>query len=198
MLFFKHKRQVKALYLVKIQETKIQGVFHITPNVFGDSRGYFMESYNQQKLNIALGQNITFIQDNESLSSYGVLRGFSFQKNEYAQAKLVRVTEGEVLDLVLDLRESSKTFGQHVMHKLSAENKEQIFIPRGCAHAFVTLSKKAVFQYKVDNIFMSDSEDGVLFNDPDLSIKWPIDVNGIQVGEKDLSRPLFKDAYKFK
>jgi dTDP-4-dehydrorhamnose 3,5-epimerase len=183
---------------VKVQETKIQGVFHITPHIFGDSRGYFMESYHQEKFNKAVGEKISFVQDNESHSTYGVLRGFSFQKGLFAQAKLVRVTQGEVMDIALDMRQHSKTFGQYVIHKLTAENKDQVFIPRGCAHAFLTLSEKATFEYKVDNIFEPNEEDGVLFNDPDLGVKWPINISDIQVGEKDLSRPLFKDAYKFK
>lgn len=182
---------------MKVQKTQIEGVFHITPDVFGDERGYFFESYNQQKFNETLNVDVAFVQDNESRSAFGVLRGFAFQKGAHAQAKLVRVTEGEVLDVVLDMRQNSPTFGQHVMHTLSAKNKQQVFIPRGCAHAFVTLSDFATFQYKVDNAFAPDMEDGVLFNDPQLGIDWPIDMNKIQVAEKDLARPLFKDAYKF-
>ncbi|MAI08333.1 MAG: dTDP-4-dehydrorhamnose 3,5-epimerase [Magnetococcales bacterium] len=182
---------------MRVQKTKIEGVFHITPHVFGDDRGYFFEPYNKTNFDNALGEDITFIQDNESKSSKGVFRGFAFQKGEFAQAKLVRVTEGKVLDVVLDMRQHSKTFGMYVMHELSAENKEQVFIPRGCAHAFVTLSETATFQYKVDNAFSPEEEGGVLFNDPELGIEWPFDINTLKVGEKDLSRPLFKDAYKF-
>lgn len=183
---------------MKIQQTKINGVFHISPNVFGDERGYFYVAYNQTTFDEALGYNVSFIQDNESKSVQGVLRGFAFQKGCAAQAKLVRVTEGRVLDVVLDMRKSSETFGKYVMHELSAENKEQVFIPRGCAHAFLTLSESATFQYKVDNVFSPEDEGGVLFNDPNLGIEWPFNPEDLIVGEKDLSRPVFKDAYKFK
>lgn len=182
---------------MKVQKTKIEGVFHITPQVFTDERGSFSVPYNKDKLNEIIGSEVSFIQDSESKSFQGVLRGFAFQKGEFAQAKLVRVTEGKVLDVVLDMRQKSKTFGMYVMHELSAENKEQVFIPRGCAHAFVTLSETATFQYKVDNVFTPEEEGGVLFSDPELGIEWPFDINILKVGEKDLSRPLFNDAYKF-
>lgn len=183
---------------MKFFQSKIKDVFVIEPNLFGDDRGYFLESFNKQNLEKIVGFEINFVQDNESRSSRGVLRGFAFQKGCYAQAKLVRVTEGEVLDVVLDMREESSTFGQYVTHILSARNKKQVFIPRGCAHAFVTLSDTATFQYKVDNYFSPENEEGVLFSDDMLNIDWKLNLSELIVSEKDLNRPKFEQAKYFK
>lgn len=183
---------------MQVFKSKINGVFVVEPQVFGDERGYFMESFNKSKLEEAIGYDIDFVQDNESMSSKGVLRGFAFQKAPYTQAKLVRVTEGQLLDVVLDMRADSTTFGQYAIHKLSAKNKKQIFIPRGVAHAFITLSETATLQYKVDHYFNAASEAGVIYNDADLKIDWQMDASEIIVSEKDLSRPNFKQAEYFK
>lgn len=138
-----------------------------------------------------------FVQDNESKSSYGVLRGLHYQKGEFSQAKLVRVIKGKVLDVAVDLRKSSPTFGQHVMVELSDENKRQFFIPRGFAHGFLVLSEEAIFTYKVDNVYAPQADAGIRWNDPDLGIEWPIDLSKVQTSEKDLKQPLLRDAEVF-
>jgi dTDP-4-dehydrorhamnose 3,5-epimerase len=150
---------------MEIIKTNIEGCFEIEPRVFQDKRGYFFESYNQEKFEQLTGTRPFFVQDNQSLSSRGVLRGLHFQKGEHAQAKLVRVLEGEVLDVAVDLRPNSKTYRQVVRSILSSENMKQLYIPRGCAHGFVTLSKKATFFYKCDNFYNTESEGGILYND---------------------------------
>ena len=152
-------------------KTFIDGVFIIEPKVFGDSRGYFFESYNQKEFEEKVGP-ITFVQDNESKSSYGVLRGLHFQKPPFAQAKLVRCAEGEVFDVAVDLRQASPTFGKYVAVNLSGENKKQLFIPRGFAHGFVVLSQSAVIIYKVDNLYAPEYDTGIMWNDPQLNINW--------------------------
>ena len=177
-------------------ETDIQGVFIIEPNVFKDARGYFMEAWKQADFEQHIGE-IDFIQDNESKSSYGVLRGLHYQKGDLCQAKLVRVIKGRVLDVAVDLRRSSSTFGQHVMVELSEENKRQFFIPRGFAHGFLVLSDEAIFTYKVDNVYAPQAEAGIRWNDPQLGIEWPIDPKEVQTSEKDLKQPLFADAEYF-
>ncbi len=181
---------------MEYKETKIQGVFIIEPRVFNDARGYFMEAWKQAEFNEHVGR-VAFIQDNESKSSYGVLRGLHYQKGDASQAKLVRVIKGRVLDVAVDIRRSSPTFGQHVMVELSEDNKRQFFIPRGFAHGFLVLSDEAVFTYKVDNVYAPQTEAGVRWNDPDLAIEWPIDPKDVVTSEKDLKQPLLKDAVLF-
>lgn len=177
-------------------ETEIDGVFIIEPKVFNDARGYFMEAWKQEEFNQHIGK-VDFIQDNESKSSFGVLRGLHYQKGETSQAKLVRVIKGKVLDVAVDLRKSSPTFGKHVMVELSEENKRQFFIPRGFAHGFLVLSEEAVFTYKVDNPYSPSTDGGIRWNDPDLGIEWPIDPAKVLTSEKDLNLPFLKDAEVF-
>ena len=177
-------------------KTAIEGVYIIEPKVFSDARGYFMEAWKQQEFNEHVG-HIDFIQDNESKSSFGVLRGLHYQKGAFSQSKLVRVIKGKVLDVAVDIRKSSPTFGQHVMVELSEDNKRQFFIPRGFAHGFLVLSDEAIFTYKVDNPYAPQAEAGIRWNDPDLAIEWPIDFSKVQTSEKDLKQPFFKDAEVF-
>jgi dTDP-4-dehydrorhamnose 3,5-epimerase len=173
--------------------TDIEGVFVIEPRVFNDARGYFFEAWKQEEFNEHVGE-VNFIQDNESKSSFGVLRGLHYQKGELSQAKLVRVIKGKVLDVAVDIRKSSPTFGKHVMVELSEDNKRQLFIPRGFAHGFLVLSDEAVFTYKVDNPYAPQAEAGIRWNDPELAIEWPIDPAQVLTSEKDLKQPLLKDA----
>ena len=176
--------------------TDIEGVFVIEPRVFNDARGYFFEAWKQEEFNEHVGE-VNFIQDNESKSSFGVLRGLHYQKGELSQAKLVRVIKGKVLDVAVDVRKSSPTFGKHVMVELSEDNKRQLFIPRGFAHGFLVLSDEAVFTYKVDNPYAPQAEAGIRWNDPELAIEWPIDPAQVLTSEKDLKQPLLKDAEVF-
>jgi dTDP-4-dehydrorhamnose 3,5-epimerase len=173
-------------------KTTLDGLVVLKPTIFKDNRGYFMESYNQKNINKLLG-NVNFVQDNESESSRGVLRGLHFQKPPYAQAKLVRCLKGSVLDVVLDLRKDSKTYGIFETILLTEENKKQLFIPKGFAHGFVVLSETAIFSYKVDNYYNPDSESGVLWNDLALNIDWKINKKEIIVSEKDKSLPTFNN-----
>jgi dTDP-4-dehydrorhamnose 3,5-epimerase len=173
-------------------KTKLDGLVVLKPNIFKDNRGCFMESYNQKNINKLLG-NVNFVQDNESESTRGVLRGLHFQKPPYTQAKLVRCLKGSVLDVVLDLRKDSKTYGIFETISLTEENKKQLFIPKGFAHGFIVLSKSAIFSYKVDNYYNPDSESGVLWSDLDLNIDWKINKNEIIVSEKDKNLPTFNE-----
>jgi len=173
-------------------KTKLEGLVVLKPTVFKDNRGYFMESYNKKKINKLFG-NVNFVQDNESESSRGVLRGLHFQKPPHTQAKLVRCLNGSVLDVVLDLRKESKTYGMIETILLSEENKEQLFIPKGFAHGFLVISESATLSYKVDNYFNPESESGIIWNDPDLNIDWKINKNEIIVSEKDKSLPTFNN-----
>lgn len=177
-------------------KTEIEGVYIIEPRVFNDARGYFMEAWKQEEFNEHIGR-VDFIQDNESKSSFGVLRGLHYQKGEASQAKLVRVIKGKVLDVAVDIRRSSPTFGKHVMVELSEDNKRQFFIPHGFAHGFLVLSQEAVFTYKVDRPYAPQAEAGIRWDDPDLAIEWPIDSGQVQTSAKDLVQPLFKDAELF-
>lgn len=177
-------------------KTEIEGVFIIEPKVFKDARGYFMEAWKQSEFEANVGK-IDFIQDNESKSSFGVLRGLHYQKGDYSQSKLVRVIKGRVLDVAVDIRQSSPTFGKHVMVELSEDNKRQFFIPRGFAHGFLVLSDEAIFTYKVDNPYAPQAEAGIRWNDPALAIEWPIDPAQVLTSEKDLKQPLMKDAELF-
>ena len=177
-------------------KTDIEGVFIIEPKVFNDARGYFMEAWKQSEFNEKVGR-IDFIQDNESKSSFGVLRGLHYQKGNTSQSKLVRVIKGRVLDVAVDIRKSSPTFGKHVMVELSEENKRQFFIPRGFAHGFLVLSEEAIFTYKVDQPYSPKTEAGIRWNDPALGIEWPIDFSKVQTSEKDLNQPFLEDAEVF-
>lgn len=181
---------------MKIIETALPGVKIIEPAVFGDARGYFFESWNNEKYAEA-GINCNWVQDNESCSSYGVLRGLHYQAAPYTQAKLLRVISGRVLDITVDIRKNSPTFGQHAAVELSGENKRQLFIPRGFAHGFAVLSATAVFAYKCDNAYCPAAERGIAFNDPDLKIDWQIDLNKALLSAKDMKNPLLKDAELF-
>jgi len=178
------------------RETEIKGVYVIEPRVFTDARGYFMEAFKQAEFDAHIG-HVDFIQDNESMSSRHVLRGLHYQKGEFSQAKLVRVIRGSVLDVAVDIRKSSPTFGQHVAVELSESNKWQFFIPRGFAHGFLVLSDEAVFTYKVDNVYAPQAEAGIRWDDPALGIDWPVDVSDVLTSEKDLKAPLLKDAVLF-
>jgi dTDP-4-dehydrorhamnose 3,5-epimerase len=178
------------------KETAIKGVYIIEPRVFNDARGYFFEAWKQAEFEEHIGK-VNFVQDNESKSSRGVLRGLHYQKGDYSQAKLVRVIKGCVLDVAVDIRKSSPTFGKHVMVELSGENKRQFFIPRGFAHGFLVLSDEAIFTYKVDNVYAPQADAGIRWNDPVLGIEWPIDPKEVLTSEKDLKQPLLKDAECF-
>ena len=186
----------KFLRRMQYIKTEIDGVYVIEPRVFNDARGYFMEAWKMAEFNEHIG-NVTFIQDNESKSSYGVLRGLHYQKGAASQSKLVRVIKGRVIDVAVDIRKSSPTFGRHVMVELSEENKRQFFIPRGFAHGFLVLSDEAIFMYKVDNPYAPETEAGIRWNDPDLGIEWPINPQEVLTSEKDLQQPLFKNAELF-
>ena len=181
---------------MEFKKTNIEGVYIIEPRVFNDARGYFFEAWKKQEFEANIGP-VDFVQDNESKSSYGVLRGLHYQKGEFSQAKLVRVIKGRVLDVAVDIRRSSATFGQHAMVELSDENKRQFFIPRGFAHGFLVLSDEAVFTYKVDNVYAPQAEAGIRWNDPQLGIQWPIDPAQVLTSDKDLRQPLFRDAEVF-
>lgn len=177
-------------------ETPIPGVWIIEPKVFKDARGYFMEAFKQEEFDAHVGRTL-FIQDNESCSSKGVLRGLHLQAAPYAQAKLVRVIKGRVLDVAVDLRKDSPTFAQHVAVELSDENKRQLFIPRGFAHGFHVLSDEAIFTYKVDNVYMPSAEQGIRYDDPTIGIDWQIEPNEpLNLSEKDLKAP-FLSAFHF-
>lgn len=177
-------------------ETAIKGVYILEPRVFQDARGYFMETWNQADFDKHVGK-VTFIQDNESKSSYGVLRGLHYQKGEFSQAKLVRVIKGKVLDVAVDIRKSSPTFGKYVLVELSEENKHQLFIPRGFAHGFLVLSEEAVFTYKVDNVYAPQAEAGIKWNDEDIAIEWPINPQDLVLSEKDSRALSLKEAEIF-
>ncbi|MEH6659251.1 dTDP-4-dehydrorhamnose 3,5-epimerase [Leeuwenhoekiella marinoflava] len=171
---------------MKVTETNLKGCFILEPRVFEDDRGYFFESFNRNAFEQAVGYPVNFVQDNQSYSQYGVVRGIHFQQGAYAQAKLVRVLEGAVLDVAVDLRKESPTYGQHIAVELSAENKKQLFVPRGFGHGFSVLSKTAVFAYKCDNFYHKASESGIIYNDPLLNIDWQLPEHSIKVSDKDL------------
>lgn len=178
-------------------KTAIDGVWILEPKVFNDPRGYFMETWKQADFDEHIGHHVEFIQDNESKSSRGVLRGLHYQKGDFSQAKLVRVIKGTVLDVAVDLRRSSKTFGKHVMVELSSENKRQLFIPRGFAHGFLVTSPEAIFTYKVDNVYAPQAEAGIRWNDETLAIEWPTEGMEVLTSEKDLKASSFADAEVF-
>ena len=172
--------------------TEILDVLVIKPKVFKDDRGYFLETYKEKELNDFLGFDVNFCQENESKSSFGVLRGLHFQNPPFSQAKLVRVIQGNILDVVVDIRKGSKTFGKHISIELNEINKKQLFIPRGFAHGFLVLSETAIVSYKVDNLYNPDYEDGIMFNDEMLNIDWKISHDEIILSEKDLKYKPFK------
>ena len=177
-------------------QTEIDGVWVIEPRIFADERGYFIESFKKEEFEANIG-SVNFIQDNESKSSFGVLRGLHYQIGEYSQAKLVRVIKGEVLDVAVDLRQSSPTFGKHVSIHLSEENKKQFFIPRGFAHGFLVLSDEAIFTYKVDNSYAPNAESSIVYNDSTINIEWPIPEVQLLLSPKDKEGKSFEDAIYF-
>ena len=177
---------------MNLTKTEIPEVIIIEPKVFGDNRGYFLESYNQKEFESNIG-NVNFIQDNESKSVKGVLRGLHFQSPPFAQAKLVRCIKGKVLDVAVDIRVGSPTYGKHVAVELSSDNKRQLFVPRGFAHGFVVLSDEAIFSYKVDNYYSPNHDSGIKWDDSDLNIDWNIDVRDVNLSEKDKGLIAFKD-----
>ena len=181
---------------MKITKTALDGVVIIEPQVFEDARGYFFESWNKAKMEEA-GLNYDFIQDNQSKSCYGTIRGIHFQKGEFSQAKLVRVLQGTVLDVAVDLRKDSKTLGQHVAVELSAENNRQLMIPRGFGHGFSVLTPTAVFAYKCDNVYNKASEAGIRFDDPALGIDWKVKPEEAVLSDKDKILPFLKDVTCF-
>lgn len=178
-------------------EQSVKGVFVIEPKVFGDSRGYFYESFKQTEFDEHIGHHVEFVQENQSKSSKGVLRGLHYQKGDASQAKLVRVVKGSVLDVAVDIRKSSPTFGKYVAVELSEENNRQLFIPRGFAHGFLVLSDEAVFTYKVDNVYAPQADAGIMYNDPQVGIEWPKLDCEFLLSEKDTKHPLLKDAEVF-
>src|SRR5690554_3113160 len=175
-------------------ETKLQGCFILEPKIFEDQRGYFFESFNQNQFNSLTNTNTRFVQDNESFSTKGALRGLHYQTGEHAQAKLVRVIKGRVLDVAVDLRAGSPTFSQYVAVELTETNKKQLFIPRGFAHGFVVLSETAIFSYKCDNFYNKASEGGIIYNDARLNIDWQLPEDSLIVSEKDFVLPTLEAA----
>lgn len=178
---------------MKVIKTALEDVVIIEPDVFGDSRGYFFESYSQKKFDEQV-RKIEFVQDNESKSRYGVLRGLHFQKGKDAQSKLVRVVKGRVLDVAVDIRKGSPTFGQYVAVELTEENHRQLFVPRGFAHGFSVLSEEAVFQYKCDNLYAPHAEGAIAWDDPDIGIDWHLPAEDVLLSAKDAAHPRLKDA----
>lgn len=174
--------------------TKLRGCYVLEPKVIFDDRGYFMESFNEKRFQEGIGEEIHFVQDNQSYSTKGVLRGLHYQTGEHSQAKLVRVLSGEVLDVAVDVRPGSETFGEHVAVLLSAENQKQFFVPRGFAHGFLVLSETATFFYKCDNFYNKESEGGIIFNDPALNIDWQFPESRLIISEKDQVLPTIDNA----
>ncbi len=177
-------------------ETKLEGCYIIEPNVIRDERGYFMESFNENTFQKGVNQKVHFVQDNQSFSSRGVLRGLHYQTGEHAQAKLVRVLKGEVLDVAVDIRPESPTYGQYESIILSEENQRQFFIPRGFAHGFLVLSETAIFFYKCDNFYNKESEGGIIFNDKNINIDWAFPADEMLISEKDKVQPTLENAKK--
>ena len=176
---------------MKVTETHLNGCFVIEPHILKDERGYFFESFNQQKFSELIKKEVNFVQDNQSFSTKGVLRGLHFQKGKHAQAKLVRVIKGKVLDVAVDIRKNSSTFGKHFSIELSEENNKQLFVPRGFAHGFVVLSDEVVFSYKCDNYYNKESEGGIIYNDQFLNIDWIAQESNLIVSEKDMKLDTF-------
>ena len=196
-----HQERIKNIIKINIAinmqatETKLKGCYILEPRIFEDERGYFFESFNEKTFNELTNTQTKFVQDNQSYSTKGVIRGLHAQMGEHAQAKLVRVLHGEVIDVAVDARPNSPTFGQHIAVRLSAENKQQLFIPRGFLHGFSVISSEAVFFYKCDNFYNKASEQGVLYNSPELNIDWEVDAAIEVVSEKDLILPTFNAVF---
>ena len=178
---------------MKFSRAEIPDIIIIEPHVFIDQRGYFFESFKANELNEFLGYDVKFCQENESKSSYGVLRGLHYQESPFAQAKLVRVIKGSVLDVAVDIRKDSSTFGKYVAIELNDQNKRQLFIPRGFAHGFIALSETAIFSYKVDNYYNRELDRGIAFDDPALEINWKLKKSDIKISDKDIYQPSFDD-----
>lgn len=186
---------------MEVIKTEIEGVLIIEPRVFGDARGYFFESFNAREFAEKTGVRTNFVQDNESMSHYGVLRGLHFQEPPYAQSKLVRVVKGRVLDIAVDIREGSPTYGRYVAVELTGENHRQFYMDKGFAHGFAVLSEEAVFQYKCDEFYAPQNEGAIAWNDPDLAIDWRIPANKVCLSEKDRKHPFlrdFKSPFKYR
>lgn len=181
---------------MEIEKTHIEGCFVIRPNIYNDQRGYFFESFNKQVFEKRTGVSVDFVQDNESKSSRGVLRGLHFQKGKYAQAKLVRVIKGSVLDVCVDIRKTSKTFGQYFSIILNDKEKKQLFIPKGFAHGFLVLEDNTIFSYKCDNYYHKPSEGGIVYNDKFLNIDWGLPKQELILSEKDKQLPTFENLFK--
>ena len=179
--------------MIEVKKTDIEGVLIIEPKVFGDARGYFLESFNAKEFAEKTGLNINFVQDNESMSSYGVMRGLHFQNPPYTQSKLVRCVKGAVLDVAVDIRKGSPTYGRHVAVELTEDNHRQFFVPRGFAHGFAVLSDMAVFQYKCDNFYAPQADGGISIMDDSLGIDWMIPTEKALLSEKDTKHALLKD-----
>jgi dTDP-4-dehydrorhamnose 3,5-epimerase len=182
---------------MKLTRTKIEDVVVIEPTVHGDDRGYFVETFREDKLEEFLGFKVNFTQDNESKSSKGVIRGLHYQLAPFAQTKLVRVIKGRVLDVAVDIREGSPTFGEYVAVELSEENKKQLFVPRGFAHGFVVLEDDTIFAYKVDNYYSPQNDRGISYSDESIGIDWILNSNELKLSDKDTKQPLLKDADLF-
>lgn len=178
---------------MEVIKTEIEGVYVIEPRVFKDSRGYFFESFSQREFDEKIGQHIEFVQDNESMSTYGVMRGLHFQRPPYSQAKLLRCVSGKVLDVAVDLRKGSPTYGKHIATELSGENHRQFFIPKGFAHGFAVLSPTAIFQYKCDEFYHPEADGGISILDESLGIDWQIPTDKAILSEKDTRHPELKD-----
>ena len=181
---------------MKVIKTSIPDVLIFEPTIFGDERGYFMELFREDKIKEHIG-NVNFVQDNESFSQYGVLRGLHFQRPPFTQSKLVRAIQGEVLDVAVDIRLGSPTYGKHVAVKLSAENKRQLWVPKGFAHGFAVLSETALFNYKCDNYYAPEYDGGIAWNDPAIHIDWSLPNKAIQLSEKDKNQPLLAEIKDF-
>ena len=190
------KLLLKLLLNMIFTETKLKGCFVIEPKIINDDRGYFMESYNEKTFQNGIGAEVKFVQDNQSYSSKGVLRGLHYQVEQHAQAKLVRVLQGSVLDVAVDLRPNSETFGQYESIELSGENQKQFFVPRGFAHGFLVLSETATFFYKCDNFYNKESEGGLIYNDPNINIDWQFETENFLISDKDKLLPNLENARK--
>jgi dTDP-4-dehydrorhamnose 3,5-epimerase len=179
-----------------VEETYLKGSYIISPQIFEDSRGYFFEVYNEKKFQDLTGLHVTFVQDNQSKSSKGVLRGLHFQAGEFAQAKLVQVIKGSVLDVIVDLRKGSKTFGKQFSIVLDDKNKQQLYVPKGFAHGFLVLEDNTIFSYKCDNYYNASSEKGIIYDDEFLNINWNLPKEQLLLSEKDLKLPTFENLFK--
>jgi dTDP-4-dehydrorhamnose 3,5-epimerase len=196
VIFYAVNKQKDVANIMKVEATTIEGCYILEPSIFIDKRGYFFESYNQQKFDAIIGAPVNFVQDNQSKSSKGVLRGLHYQKGKYAQAKLVRVLDGEVLDVVVDLRNDSATYKNVFITTLSQKNNKQLFIPRGCAHGFLTLSDSATFFYKCDNLYHKEAEVGIRYDDPEFAIDWQLPKSELIISDKDFVLPYFNQTEK--